>query len=132
MKSLTTIGLLFFLTFFFLGQLFSQKIIKDNLQGDVKKSSKSVNPKGTTAGSDYLKKIEFQPYVVTENEPFSLTLEVKVNGIKSIIVYLQSKEYLRWDNNLVDSIILFDNGQNGDLKANDNVFTASNIKNGSY
>jgi hypothetical protein len=83
--------------------------------------------KSLLATSAYLKKFEFLPYVITQNETFSATCEVKVADIKCITIKWNQGSLFLYNNNPFDSLVLFDDGQNGDIIANDNVFTISNL-----
>jgi len=130
MKSLIVKGFLFLISSLLSREAISQSITENYIQADVKICGKPSDSKGTTGGSDYIKKITFQPYVVDENETFSVSCAVKTNDIQSLIIYWPDydKGMLLLNDIPCDSITLFDNGQNGDIKANDNIFTIYNLR----
>ena len=127
MKSIVIYGLLSIELLFFPKQGFSQIIIDDNKHDDIDLFSKMPNSKGLKYNSDYLKKLVLQPYVITPDETFGAICEVKVNGIKSVVIHFNNGNFF-YNNHLVDSVALFDYGQNGDEIAGDNVFTITNLK----
>jgi len=127
MKSIIICGFLFLRISLFPQLGFSQIIIDNNLQNDIDFFSKMPNSKGLMVWSDYLKKLVLQPYVITPDETFSATCEVKVNGIKSIVIHFNNGIFF-YNNHPTDSIVFFDNGQDGDEKAGDNIFTITNLK----
>jgi hypothetical protein len=108
--------------------IYSQTIIEENLPNDINFISKITKSKGIMVGSAYMKNFEFQPFVIDQDETFSVACEVKVEGIKSIILNWNQGYIFLHNNNPADSIVLFDNGQNGDLLANDKTFTANNLR----
>jgi len=127
MKSIVIYGLLLIELLFFPKQSFSQIIIDDNQHNDRDFFSKVPNSKGLMVSSDYLKKLVLQPYVITPDETFSAICEVKVTGIKSVVIHFNNGIFF-YNNHPTDSIVFFDNGQNGDEIAGDNEFKVTNLK----
>jgi hypothetical protein len=100
----------------------------NQVNGEAEICGGSTRLKSTLAGSEYIKNIKFVPYVVTEDETFSLICESIVTDIQSIIIYLNYYAFSIKDSPIdPDSIVLLDNGDNGDIQANDNIFTVNNL-----
>jgi hypothetical protein len=97
---------------------FSQVIIDGNM---------AVGEKRSLLATDYLRRFEFLPYVITQDETISAICEVKVSGISSIVIKWNLGSLFMRNNNPIDSLVLLDDGQNGDVLANDNIFTISNL-----
>jgi|WetSurSiteA1Bulk_404760.scaffolds.fasta_scaffold00141_11 hypothetical protein len=80
--------------------------------------------------ASYVNEIKFTPYVVFKDEPFSMICKTKSSDISSIIVYLgdRYKNLFLVNDILADSLVLLDNGQDGDMTAGDRIFTLENIR----
>jgi hypothetical protein len=126
MKLLIHRGLLIFWVILSSGQICGQTIIDFKPQNENDFLHMTPFIKGNVKGSFYLKRFEIQPYVVTENDNFSIICEANVPGIKTIVLDFLFQLY--FNNSLCRFLTLYDDGQNGDEKEGDNIFTISNLK----
>lgn len=78
--------------------------------------------------SEFIKIVEFQPYVIAQNESCSVVCETKVNNIERIIIRWDKGSSFVLNGSRADSLVLLDDGKNGDTKANDKIFTVSGLR----
>ena len=86
MKLIILRGLLIFWVILSSGQICGQTIIDFKPQNENDFLHMTPFIKGNVKGSSYLKRFEIQPYVVTENDNFSIICEANDPGIKTIVL----------------------------------------------